>query len=61
MAPSFHRAPWYQSAMLDLKQGVHVLEAEMTRVPEGQLPNWVVGVACGDTMQWVPDAFLNVE
>ena len=47
--------------MLDLKQGVHVLEAEMTRVPEGQLPNWVVGVACGDTMQWVPDAFLNVE
>ncbi|WP_303056743.1 hypothetical protein, partial [Victivallis vadensis] len=61
MAPSFHRAPWNQSAMLDLKQGVHVLEAEMTRVPEGQLPNWVVGVACGDTMQWVPDAFLNVE
>ena len=61
MAPSFHRAPWNQSAMLDLKQGVHVLEAEMTRVPEGQLPNWVVGVAYGDTMQWVPDAFLNVE
>ena len=47
--------------MLDLKQGVHVLEAEMTRVPSGTRPDWVVGVAYGDTMQWVPDAFLNVE
>ena len=61
MAPSFHRAPWNQSAMLDLKQGVHVLEAELTRVPSGTRPDWVVGVAYGDTMQWVPDAFLNVE
>ncbi len=58
IVPSFHRAPWNQSRRMFLKQGVHELEALVQRVPDGQLPTWVIGVGYGDTLQWVPDAFL---
>ena len=58
IVPSFHRAPWNQSRRMFLKQGGHELEALVQRVPDGQLPTWVIGVGYGDTLQWVPDAFL---
>ncbi len=61
MGPSFHRAPKNQSAMVGLSKGVHCLRAKVSEVPNGVCPDWVVGVAYRDTMQWVPDAFLNVE
>ena len=57
MAPSFHRAPWNQSARLRLKAGVHELKAVLQRMPGNAAPDWVVGVGDGITLQWVPDAF----
>ncbi len=58
MAPSFHRAPWNQSATLDFEAGEHTIRATIQRVVAGQCPNWVVGVAYADSLQWVPDAML---
>ena len=59
MAPSFHRAPWNQEAFLEFSSaGEHTLRATIQRVAPGARPNWVVGVAYGDSLQWVPDAML---
>ena len=58
MAPSFHRAPWNQEVTMDFGAGEHTLRATIQRVAPGTRPNWVVGVAYGDTLQWVPDAML---
>ena len=58
MAPSFHRAPWNQEVTMDFAAGEHTLRATIQRVAPGTRPNWVVGVAYGDTLQWVPDAML---
>ncbi len=57
MAPSFHRAPWNQSARLKLSAGVHELKAVLQRMPGNVAPNWVIGVGDGTTLQWIPDAF----
>ncbi len=58
LAPSFHRAPWNQSAKLTLSKGRHVMRAKLRGVDESnRLPGWVLGVAYAKCLMWVPDAF----
>lgn len=57
MAPSFHRVPWNQSAVLRLTAGWHELKAVLQRMPDNAAPDWVVGVGYAGNTQWVPDAF----
>lgn len=59
MTPSFHRCPWHQSAEVSMEAGrVYTLTAVLQRMPGGAPPEWVAGVACADTLQWVPEAFV---
>ncbi len=58
MAPSFHRAPWNQEVFMDFEPGIHTIRATVQRVAPNTRPNWVVGVAYADSLQWVPDAML---
>ena len=53
----FHGARWNDGAMSPAA-GEHTLRATIQRVAPGARPNWVVGVAYGDSLQWVPDAML---
>lgn len=58
VVPSFHRVPWNQSKFMELKAGKHTLEAIISMVPISETPEWIIGVADRESMQWVPDSFL---
>ena len=57
MAPSFHRVPAGQSAVVDLPGGAHILTAVLKRPDSGQTAQWVVGAGDPVTKQWIATAF----
>jgi ADP-ribosylglycohydrolase len=60
MAPSPHRAPHDQFADLSLEKDEHQLIAAVERPHDVDSSEWVVILADAQTMQWLPDAFLDM-
>ena len=61
MTPSPHRAPWNQSAIVEVSGGVwHTLGVTLQRMPNDAPMEWVLGIADGTDFQWIPEAFESV-
>ena len=58
MAPSAHRIPFNQSAIMTLSPGTHELMAYVVKPHDKQHMEWVVGVADANSQQWLPDVFI---
>ncbi len=57
MAPSLHRAPPQQKAVVELPAGSHSLVAAVRRPRDRERAEWVVALGDPQTKQWIPDAF----
>ncbi len=56
MAPSFHRTPLNQWAMVDLLAGEHEVVVALSRPTSGDA-TWVIGLGNPKSKQWLPKAF----
>lgn len=57
MAPSFHRVPVNQSAVLELETGRHEILAGIAPSSGRKEIEWVIGLGDAETNQWLNEAF----
>jgi ADP-ribosylglycohydrolase len=58
MAPSFHRVPVNQQAVLNLDAGEHEIVVGIAPSSGKEKMEWIIGIGDAQTNQWLTDAFV---